>query len=96
MILLSLGACAVYLWQRDRLAAALHKLSGMVMLSGYLCDLYRELYGDWEMVQVEAMADGARPRVECMWMNPFAMQKRDEGSIFAWNREFSHSESGQL
>ena len=67
-----------------RLAGVLHGLSGMVMLSGYVCDLYRELYGDWEMVQVEAMADGARPRTECVWINAVAMQKRDNGSIFAW------------
>jgi DNA adenine methylase len=53
------------------LAAAHHALSGMVVISGYACDLYdRELYSDWERHERLHVADGARPRVEVLWLNP--------------------------
>lgn len=56
-----------------RLASALHELKGMVVLSGYPCELYdRELYPDWERVERTAFADGARKRVEALWLNPAA------------------------
>lgn len=37
--------------------------------SGYPSPLYDTLYGDWVRVDREAMADGARPRTECLWLN---------------------------
>lgn len=59
------------------LAKALHELDGMVVLSGYHCDLYdQELYPDWEFVETEALADGARKRVEVLWFNPAAWDAR--------------------
>lgn len=51
------------------LAAALHDLSGMVCVSGYPCALYEEIYADWRRVERSAHADGARDRVEVLWMN---------------------------
>lgn len=51
------------------LAAVLHNLRGMVCLSGYPCDLYEELYGDWRRVERGSHADGARKRIEVLWMN---------------------------
>lgn len=63
-----------------RLAGVLHELQGMVVLSGYPCDLYdRELYSGWERHQVAAMADGARARTEVLWLNPACALAR-EGS----------------
>lgn len=55
-----------------QLAGVLRTLKGMVVLSGYDCDLYEELYGDWRKVQREALADGARKRIETVWLNPSA------------------------
>lgn len=53
------------------LAAVLHSVSGMVVLSGYPCDLYdRELFPDWHRVERRALADGARERTEVLWLNP--------------------------
>jgi len=53
------------------LAESLHRLRGMVIVSGYPCDLYdRELYADWERHERRHMADGARPRIEVLWINP--------------------------
>jgi DNA adenine methylase len=53
------------------LAATLHALSGMVVLSGYACALYdNELFADWHRVQKATHADGARNRTEVLWLNP--------------------------
>lgn len=52
------------------LADVLRAAKGMVLVSGYPCELYdRELYGDWERHEREAMADGARARTEVLWIN---------------------------
>lgn len=55
------------------LAATLRSASGMVILSGYPCDLYdRELYPDWRRVQRRAHGDGAVDRTEVLWLSPRA------------------------
>lgn len=51
------------------LAAVLHTLRGSVIVSGYPCALYDSCYGDWRRVERAALADGARKRVEVLWMN---------------------------
>lgn len=61
------------------LAAVLHAVRGMVVLSGYPCALYdTELYPTWARVEVGAFADGARRRTECLWLNPAAVVGRHE------------------
>lgn len=56
------------------LAATLHGLKGMVVLSGYPCSLYdEELFKDWHRVEKTALADGARKRIEVLWMNDAAL-----------------------
>jgi DNA adenine methylase len=62
------------------LAAFLRGLSGMVILSGYRCELYDELYGDWRSVNFPALADGARPREETLWFSPNC--PADDGMLF--------------
>lgn len=52
-----------------RLAEFLHGVAGMVVVSGYPCELYDELYQDWERHERAHMADGARPRTEVVWLN---------------------------
>ncbi|SOB60601.1 D12 class N6 adenine-specific DNA methyltransferase [Pseudodesulfovibrio profundus] len=61
--------------QHEDLAAALHDLKGKVVLSGYRCDLYEDLYGDWKSLDKDWFADGARERVETLWFNPAAANK---------------------
>lgn len=54
-----------------RLAGVLHDLQGMVVLSGYPCDLYdTELFPGWERHERQALADGARKRIDVLWLNP--------------------------
>ncbi len=56
----------------EDLADALHRVSGMVVLSGYRCPLYDRLFEGWSRQDLSAFADGARPRVECLWISPNA------------------------
>ena len=53
-----------------RLAQCLHAVDGMVVLSGYHCDLYDiDLYTDWQRHERAHLADGALPRTEVVWLN---------------------------
>lgn len=52
-----------------RLAEFLKSLKGKVMLSGYPSEWYRRLYKGWQVAERKALADGARKRVEVLWMN---------------------------
>lgn len=52
------------------LAQVLRSLSGMVVLSGYPCELYDvDLFPDWHRVTRRSHADGARDRTEVLWLN---------------------------
>lgn len=59
-----------------RLATWLHGCRGMVVLSGYRCDLYDELYKDWQRTDTQTYADGARKRTESLWISPVAAMAR--------------------
>lgn len=52
------------------MAQALHELRGMVIVCGYASPLYDELFGDWRCVMTDAHADGARDRIESLWLSP--------------------------
>jgi DNA adenine methylase len=53
-----------------RLIEALIDLRGFVALSGYRSADYDRLLAGWRRVEASALADGARSRVECLWLNP--------------------------
>lgn len=54
------------------LAGMLHSLSGMVILSGYGCELYDRLYADWLVIQKETRANSNAKRLEQLWISPNA------------------------
>jgi DNA adenine methylase len=59
-----------------KLAPVLHNCKGMVILSGYGCELYdQELYSDWYRGAKDTYADGANERTEVLWLNESAYQK---------------------
>jgi DNA adenine methylase len=62
-----------------------HELKGMVVISGYSCSLYEELFQAWERFDRPAFADGARSRTEVVWLNPACSSalERDRGGLFA-------------
>lgn len=70
-----------------RLLDLLRSLTGMVALSGYACDLYDGALSDWRRMELQAYADGARPRVEVLWLNPACAaaldRDRSAGTLFA-------------
>lgn len=54
-----------------QMAAALHALRGMAIVSGYPCLLYDdELFADWHRVERAARGDGAVERTEVLWISP--------------------------
>lgn len=57
------------------MAGVCQQLKGMIVIAGYDCPLYRELFKGWHMVQKSALADGARPRIECLWLNDIAIRR---------------------
>jgi DNA adenine methylase len=62
--------------QHRELAGVLHSVSGMVIISGYPCELYdKELYSDWTRIECRALADGASERTEVLWFSDNAVQK---------------------
>lgn len=61
------------------LAKALGEMEGMVLLSGYDCSLYRDLYSGWSRVDRVARADKAGRRIESLWMKGV----RAHGDLFA-------------
>lgn len=52
------------------LLAALTRLEGMVVLSGYATDLYDDTLTGWRRVEKPTVADRALPRTEVLWINP--------------------------
>lgn len=54
------------------LAAALHSIQGMALLSGYPSDLYDDLYRDWTHTTKTTTTIGNRSALEVLWINPRA------------------------
>lgn len=68
--------------QHRELAAQLQDLKGMVIVSGYPCDLYdQELYPGWMRVERPALADGAAKRTEVLWLNERAAREQSQGQL---------------
>lgn len=64
------------------LLTALRALTGMVVLSGYPAPLYDNALPDWRRVERAAHADGARDRIEVLWINPAADEALGHGPLF--------------
>lgn len=58
--------------EHAELLETLRAARGMVIVSGYAHPLYDELLAGWRRLELDAHADGARPRVEVLWINPAA------------------------
>jgi DNA adenine methylase len=66
--------------QHEALLEFLPTVSGMVILCGYEHKLYDRL--GWQSVKRETHADGARDRIEVLWMNPAAVSAQSQISMF--------------
>jgi DNA adenine methylase len=66
-----------------RMAEFLGDLEGMVVLSGYPCELYdEELFAGWKTIDKAAHADGARDRTERLWLNPAAVAAKAQQEMW--------------
>jgi DNA adenine methylase len=65
-----------------RLAEQLHALRGKVVICGYPSGLYGTLYSSWLRIARGTHADGARPRTECLWLNPLAADELRQKDMF--------------
>jgi DNA adenine methylase len=68
--------------EHEGLATFVAGLQGMVVLSGYPCALYDTLYGRWRRLEIEALADGAEQRTECLWLNQSCVAALGHGPLF--------------
>lgn len=66
------------LTDEDHLAllAFLPDLRGMVVLCGYPSPVYDAALPGWQRLDRAAMADGAKPRTEVLWLNPAVVAAR--------------------
>ncbi len=64
------------------LLQALRDLRGMVILCGYPSALYDDALADWRRIERPALADGALPRTEVLWINPAAVRATGAGPLF--------------
>ena len=55
--------------EHSELSELLKSVKGKVIVSGYASELYESLYKDWNRVEKVAFADGAKKRLEVLWMN---------------------------
>jgi DNA adenine methylase len=58
------------------LAEALKQVKGMVLMSGYPSDLYKELYSDWQLVTMQTINNAGKPATECLWLSPAAAARQ--------------------
>jgi len=68
--------------EHARLKETLDGLEGFVCVSGYQSSLYNEVYSDWDCRLRPSYADGARPRVEALWLNPALSKSLGAGLLF--------------
>lgn len=68
-----------------RLAERLLRCKGMVVLSGYPCALYEDLFAGWIRHERRHVADCAAMRTEVVWINPACAGQLEQarGGLFA-------------
>jgi DNA adenine methylase len=66
----------------EALAASLHSIQGMALISGYSSKLYDHLYADWHKVMIESRTVNNVKRVECLWLNPAAQSRQAQKRLF--------------
>lgn len=66
----------------EQLAETMHNLSGMIVLSGYRCEMYDSLFSSWKRIDRTALADSRTSRTESIWLNPAAQAMQPQQSLF--------------
>jgi len=68
--------------QHVEMLCAIRDLEGMVVISGYPSVLYDDALSGWRRIERDALADGASPRKEVLWINPAAVLALGSGPLF--------------
>jgi DNA adenine methylase len=55
-----------------KLGRLLNNIEGMAIISGKPCDLYRDIYDGWKILQRTCPTDFQSTTVECLWISPKA------------------------
>lgn len=63
--------------ERLALMEAASARDSALVLSGYPSVLYDGALAGWRRIEMETMADGAKPRLEVLWINPRAAAALD-------------------
>lgn len=56
--------------EHQELAEVLNSVDAMCLVSGYDCELYRQLYKGWEVIEWSTLINSARTAKECLWISP--------------------------
>lgn len=57
--------------EHQELAEVLNSVDAMCLVSGYDCELYRELYKGWEVIGWSTLINGVKRKAkECLWISP--------------------------
>lgn len=59
-----------------QLAKIIKGCEGFVIVSGYRCNLYDDLFSGWVRIERPSFAEGAHKRIECLWLNPQASEQQ--------------------
>ncbi len=76
-------ACEFSIEDHEVLAAQLKACAGMVIVSSYPSAQYDRLYAGWAVSECDAMADGARPRREILYLNEAAATRQRQQRLIA-------------
>ena len=66
----------------EQLAETLQSCAGMVVLSTYPNALYDRLYAGWRREETKALADGARPRIEVLYLNAACSERQVQRQLW--------------
>lgn len=72
--------------QHLELINKLNSLSGLIILSGYDSDLYRDSLQGWEQKEKEALADSRAKRTEVIWLNKAASEAINTKQLNLWGQ----------
>ena len=65
----------------EKLLMVLNRSSSMVLLSGYDCDLYRDMLPGWKVTMTKSRAERGAKRIECLWANPAAAERQNNQGV---------------
>jgi DNA adenine methylase len=60
----------------------IHSLKGMSIVSGYDCEMYRELYKDFHLVRKKTRKNMGKDAIECLWLSPNVVAKQQQLNLF--------------